>query len=255
MPVLPDILGRAYELEYSKLLAQRPLRELARSRRLTAFWPQVGPDYRKGDGWLFVGRAVDGWGRDVVSWGEPPSLGQGVRPKIRGIRGYSTGCDPGELWATSWMESSRKAGFLGCVRWLNSDTRSWRKGWSKTLAWSNLYKIAPWSGGNPDEALREAQLEGCRRLLQLEVRKLRPSLVVFLAGSDWFLDFLDPSRRSAVRKAVLKPRTQPIVDSFLNAPAVLAPHPSTARQDRVGHKMLGERIVRLLKSSHPHLLS
>jgi len=58
--------------------------------------------------------------------------------------------------------------------------------WSSHLVWSNLYKIAPCDGGNPNSTLRKAQLDGCVKLLQWELKHYQPRRVLFLTG--WWAD-------------------------------------------------------------------
>ena len=65
--------------------------------------------------------------------------------------------------------------------------------WSSHLVWSNLYKVSPEGGGNPDDKLCEVQLKGCKTLLEHEIKTYKPVRLLFLTGWDWaeaFLDFL-----------------------------------------------------------------
>ena len=63
-------------------------------------------------------------------------------------------------------------------------------GWSKHLAWTNLYKLAPAGGGNPSGELCRAQFAACKRLLRMEVERLKPSIVLALTGWGWIEPFL-----------------------------------------------------------------
>ena len=63
--------------------------------------------------------------------------------------------------------------------------------WPSHLAWTNLYKVAPYEGGNPNAALCKAQLPGCISLLQAEIAARRPRRILFLTGHGWAKPFLD----------------------------------------------------------------
>ncbi len=62
--------------------------------------------------------------------------------------------------------------------------------WASKLVWSNLYKLSPQCGGNPNNFVCDLQISGCIELLQLEVEYHRPNKVLFLTGMDWAEPFL-----------------------------------------------------------------
>ncbi len=61
--------------------------------------------------------------------------------------------------------------------------------WMKNIAWSNLYKISPAVGGNPNSYLRELQREVCVSILKEEIDVLKPTHVLFMTGYDWLSDY------------------------------------------------------------------
>jgi len=65
--------------------------------------------------------------------------------------------------------------------------------WAPRVAWSNLYKVAPAEGGNPNSALKAAQFEACLQLIQSELAFHKPRAIVFLTESPgeelWFQPF------------------------------------------------------------------
>lgn len=67
------------------------------------------------------------------------------------------------------------------------------KDWYANVAWTNLYKIAPWSGGNPNGAMQQMQQSYCFELLDTEIRTLSPEYVIMLtSGWEWpFLKYLN----------------------------------------------------------------
>jgi hypothetical protein len=59
------------------------------------------------------------------------------------------------------------------------------------LAWSNLYKFAPISGGNPSNKSMENQYEDCVHELKSEFKSLKPHVAILFTGENWFNDFKD----------------------------------------------------------------
>ena len=65
--------------------------------------------------------------------------------------------------------------------------------WATRVAWSNLYKVAPANGGNPNSDLKDSQFDPCLELIQSELTTYNPRAVVFLTenpgGEPWFQPF------------------------------------------------------------------
>lgn len=53
--------------------------------------------------------------------------------------------------------------------------------WSKKIAWTNLYKVSPANGGNPDKNLCALQLETCKNILAKEIEMLKPTHIIVIA--------------------------------------------------------------------------
>ncbi len=62
-------------------------------------------------------------------------------------------------------------------------------GWSSSLAWTNLYHVAPARSGNPRSRLIGLQASACVRLLESDVTRLDPKRLLVLAGHDWAAPF------------------------------------------------------------------
>lgn len=62
--------------------------------------------------------------------------------------------------------------------------------WYSHIAWSNVCKVAPWEGGNPNDKLYYAQLPSSQKIFETEIRLLSPKVVVMFTGYDWAVDFL-----------------------------------------------------------------
>lgn len=66
-----------------------------------------------------------------------------------------------------------------------------RPDWPSHLVWTNLYKVAPGAGGNPNARLRRIQFEGCVELFRIELTDYKPTRLLLLTGMDWARPFLD----------------------------------------------------------------
>lgn len=107
--------------------------------------------------------------RNSIDWGDECPLKWVV--DHQGNRdGYNTNRSP------FWMASKELLEALEGERFEN---------WSSRLAWSNLYKIAPFEGGNPSDALCEAQLQACIEIMNQEISALKPKRLLFMTGRPW----------------------------------------------------------------------
>ena len=146
---------------------------------------------------MVVGRAVNGW-TEAISLnllGRPAEVKRYAKIVQESVNGN------GECpmrWVTSgWSASegynTKRSAFWRCIRGVVqhlgfADVE--RTDWPSHLVWSNLYKVSPASGGNPNNALCKIQLPGCAELFNLELRTYRPCRVLFLTGADWAAPFL-----------------------------------------------------------------
>lgn len=82
----------------------------------------------------------------------------------------------------------RSSAFWRVVR--NISRKIYPVEWYSNIAWSNVYKISPASGGNPDNELRAQQEVLAQQILSKEIEVLSPKFVVFLT-SGWEKKFVD----------------------------------------------------------------
>lgn len=146
------------------------------------FCMQWGKNFSAGDGLFFAGRAVNGWFggnevREIFGDGKNAAFNRPDQMQwledAEGCRDYNT----------------RNSAFWRLIRRISS--RFYPENWSSHTAWSNVCKVAPDAGGNPDAALYRAQLKECREILREELRFLSPRAVVMLTGECWAKDFLE----------------------------------------------------------------
>ena len=56
------------------------------------------------------------------------------------------------------------------------------------IAWSNLYKIAPKTKGNPTSTMCQKQFAACKELLEAEIDAYKPTHILLITGYDWYAD-------------------------------------------------------------------
>ena len=102
----------------------------------------------------FVEDLLDDWG-DLF-------LFEGIA--LEWIHSYYRGGESNSLIKTSELPFWRYAGLISQAVLDIQDN-----GWSKQIAWTNLYKIAPAEEGNPSDALCQRQLLACQQILKKEL--------------------------------------------------------------------------------------
>jgi hypothetical protein len=164
---------------------------------VTGFLAMAGQAW---DGELMViGRAPNAWREGILP--ERLSSPAEVAQYAKRTQDDSVAGEDGECpmsWVTAaWGDTkgynTKRSAFWRSIRRVvedlgiaNVDSAEW----ASHLVWSNLYKVSPFSGGNPNDALCDIQFSGCAELLQLEFDTYRPSRALFLTGTDWADSFL-----------------------------------------------------------------
>jgi len=176
-----------------------------RTTELCLFVPLIGNAFATGSRMMVIGRAVNGWADDVPFTAE--RLGTEIDAgelidEVDEAHETSDGCPM--TWVIDCEGARTSAN--GKVLYNTNASAFWRVArgvmqglsgnemmdrWSSALAWSNLYKISPLSGGNPSSSLCNAQLKTARRCLATEVECIQPKSILFLTGFDWAQPFLD----------------------------------------------------------------
>ncbi|MBM4356047.1 MAG: hypothetical protein FJ109_20035 [Deltaproteobacteria bacterium] len=163
--------------------------------------PGVGDSYRPGVDIMVVGRATNGWDG---GWSLPEAL---AAPDAIVRRAKALSEQQKLSWVGSWWNRQCPCGEGQCahVRYHIRRSAFWQvarelvlqvhsgaqDNWFEYLAWSNLYKIAPASTGNPTGREIELQKSAAVDLLSMELEALRPRLALFMVGMSWFEPFAD----------------------------------------------------------------
>lgn len=149
---------------------------------LSPFVIHYGKDFPKlpNDGLMFIGRATNG------VW---------TKGKGNFMEQFKLASRPEHIQNLQWVEDQftkrrtycRKSAFWRVVRSISKELYDSK--WYDKIAWSDLYKVAPSSEGNPDKELMSLQKEKCIEILKLELKLLSPKYVVLFTG-DWANDFI-----------------------------------------------------------------
>ena len=172
---------------YKKLLEGNSFKDVC------TFCLQWGKNYpfKNNIGFLFVGKAVNGW---ITNETDVKKIFDSKNPKrifartdqmewINNLSGNTNGYN------------TRKSAFWRLIKKVTEGY--YPEKWYSHIAWTNLYKIAPWKGGNPNGKLQKAQRKYCFELLKKEIEILSPKYVIFLT-SGWerpFIKYLNDSEK------------------------------------------------------------
>ena len=131
---------------------------------------------------LFVGRAVNGW--------EIPFDFDTTEELVNQI--FDSAIDmksigDGKVYAENGDEiyNYNKSPFFQLCHAIISQY-GFGDDWSERMAWTNLYKVAPFRTGNPGNGLIRETLGSCSRILRKEISYLRPTHIVFITDAWWY---------------------------------------------------------------------
>ena len=146
---------------------------------------------------LYVGRAINGWERDFTAATSDEMTEQILKQHVTihddivnrsGFKSvgakrayYHKNYNFWRLLRFILAQSGDAIG--GDSDWFQDANAS---KWNQKFVWSNLYKVAPKAGKNPDSATKKAQIEICMDILQKELEPYKPQLSLFVTGDDWF---------------------------------------------------------------------
>ncbi len=169
---------------YKKLLAQNDFKNIC------TFAIQWGENFptEKNKGFLFVGKAVNGWiaGDEDVD---------NLFDKNNSKRIFER--DNQMEWVNNNEGSkngynSRRSAFWRLIKKVSKTY--YPQKWYSNIAWTNLYKIAPSKKGNPNNKLQIQQRKICIELLQIEINVLSPEYVIMLT-SGWERSFIEEIKK------------------------------------------------------------
>lgn len=157
-------------------------------------WGENYP-FNKKSGLLFVGKAVNGWGKgdtDVTQLFDRanPDRIFAREDQMEWVNNH---------WGNTYEYNTRKSAFWRLIK--NVTETYYPEKWYSNIAWTNLYKVAPYKGGNPKGKLQNSQRKYCFDILKKEIEILTPKYVIFLT-SGWECTFIEHLKGSEEMKIV-----------------------------------------------------
>lgn len=135
---------------------------------------------------MIIGRAVNGWGsiacpnaKEFGVQAEQVFNGTGFEWVVYDERGLHNTEDKIYFLSRSpfWRTSQQIWEQLSGVR---------QDKWVDYIAWSNIYKVAPPTTGNPTTKMCRTQIELCRQILKKEIETYKPTHILFVTGWNWW---------------------------------------------------------------------
>jgi hypothetical protein len=164
------------------------------------FVPSFGDPNKINADFIIYGQAVNGWDKKTRFTLKNAITAEQLAKIIDFAEEYGNTCDKGDQNPIDWVNTKwSKYGMYRSFFWnvcykLISDYHGFDREastWSEKMIWSNLMKIAPLNGGNPNELEFEMQLETSIRLFEQEIRELKPKYAIILTNLSWFEPFIE----------------------------------------------------------------
>jgi hypothetical protein len=166
---------------YQELLSKNTFKDVC---TFCIQWGENFP-FAKNEGILFVGKCVNGWASKEtdanILFGDPNKQDTiFARPdQMKWVK---------DLEGDNDVYNTNKSAFWRVIKRVSQNLYP-KDDWYSYVAWSNLYKLSPFEGGNPSEALCEEQLGACRKIFEKEIEIFSPKYVVMFT-SGWEHKFL-----------------------------------------------------------------
>lgn len=138
---------------------------------------------------MVVGRAVNGWENDLKS----SDTVEQIVEHVFNIK-FNFNCIVDHRRTLDDEYNFRRSAFWQLIKRVlelygESEPNKWyddEKNWQEKIVWSNLYKVSPVVGGNPDEKLQMDTYEISTEILVREIELYQPTHILFITGKDWF---------------------------------------------------------------------
>lgn len=218
-----------YKELYKNLL--EPFQEQLWNHTLTSCPIIVGTDYNNTSfKLLYAGRAVNGWEYD---WHED-SL-EGLVEQV-----FNHGFDIKDIADKPVQPCGYN--FNGSPFWQLChqimDDKGESESWSNKVAWSNLFKVAPFTGRNPNNKQIKIQIKACIDLLKMEIEIYKPALVVLVTDIWWVdPDITEYSFAKELGITLIPDSKSSIVGTgvYHGSKIVVTKRPETAKLSRAEH--------------------
>lgn len=98
--------------------------------------------------------------------------------------------------------------------------------WIHSVAWSNLYKLAPKEKGNPTKTLMQIINDKSIELLNQEIEQIKPKWILFMTGYEWAKPFISDKKPECLKGKFVEARGE-----WGNSQFVVAKHPQGKKRD------------------------
>lgn len=150
---------------------------------------------------MYVGHAVNGWEQDNGDFSSLESTLDFIINHKGGLEtfvnadGYPYYDEDGKETGRRYYHKNSK--FLRLIKHIleaqglsgKSTLETWydkKDGWNQKFVWSNLFCLAPWSGGNPDGKLIRKGMKHFTEIIKAQVEMYKPDVVIFCPLSGYF---------------------------------------------------------------------
>jgi len=133
----------------------------------------------------------DDWPKSRLSRG--PSRDKIARELQQQFHGHCPMSWVAEKWNATEDYNTARSSFWRVIRWILTELEIVHEDdpdWPSHVAFTNLYKVSPADGGNPNTSLKNAQYPACREMLHREIAFARPKRLLFMTGITWTHCFL-----------------------------------------------------------------
>jgi hypothetical protein len=224
-----------------------PEKAINETKQFALFWPVIGRDYLKEDiKLLIIGRATNGWGeKDDNIWFNQKAMDETeIETIIQGSFNYiqteKNDC-PFDWIKDPKYKMTRSAFWRVVKEVIMSFYNKSENDCYYPIAWSEMCKIAPAEGKNPNARETDIQWNKCMELISLEIKMLKPKNVLFMTGWEWAKYYFEKEHIKTTYKSRKPAGVEATGDAF-GANIIVAPHPERKKQDPIV-KAIKESLV------------
>ncbi len=177
----------------------KPVWEHIQAKELTSVPCFLGKQYNNGSDKkiMVVGRAVNGWEGKFEDCSSLEATVQSVLTQENRLHEFANKYYLNEDGSKYYYA---KSSFNRLMKQLVKKSTGSDEHWEERIAWTNLFKVSPKEGNNPEWRLIRNQINTYREILRKEILNAQPDLVVFSTEAP-SVSFLDPyNEKDKLRK-------------------------------------------------------
>lgn len=182
-------LSEKYQEQYEKTVkdfVENLKKDKLKTKKYSLFFPMIGKDYFKKREILVMGIATNGWPNP---WSCSSFKNSIIEKSINESLPEENMCAidwVNEHWYDKNWRVRHSSFWQVTYKLIQAKYNCNDENWCCKMAWSNLYKIAPAYGGNPEIDIEwQSQYENCKKLFEMEIEELKPKNLLLITGLDW----------------------------------------------------------------------